>query len=177
MEGLSEKEKKREMLKIMENKSSIFQKDEITKRNFYLQLFRTYCELPFQETMQSFVKVFNDVFVKEKPQVCQKYFLTEVNIVELDTRDKNNTEMVIGFRQNFADATSKELNYLKSPYVRSFLIACLKSIKKAEGTDILKFSPRKKDDNTRQQQYKGVKFEMTNNGREFFFSNVLMKVY
>jgi len=29
-------EKKREMLKIMENKSSIFQKDEITKRNFYL---------------------------------------------------------------------------------------------------------------------------------------------
>ena len=37
--------------------------------------------------MQSFVKVFNDVFVKEKPQVCNKYYLTEVNIVELDTRD------------------------------------------------------------------------------------------
>ena len=51
----------------MENKSSIFQKEEITKRNFYLQLFRTYCEIPFEETMQSFVKVFNDVFVKEKP--------------------------------------------------------------------------------------------------------------
>lgn len=39
--------------------------------------------------MQSFVKVFNDVFVKEKPQICQKYFLTEVGIVELDTREGN----------------------------------------------------------------------------------------
>jgi len=50
-----------------ETKGSIFPKGEMTKRNFYLQLFRTYCELPFEETMQSFVKVFNDVFVKEKP--------------------------------------------------------------------------------------------------------------
>lgn len=47
--------------------SGILPIQEMTKRNFYLQLFRTYCELPFQETMQSFVKVFNDVFVKEKP--------------------------------------------------------------------------------------------------------------
>jgi len=67
LEGLNEAEKKKEMVKLMENKSSIFQKDEITKRNFYLQLFRTYCQLPFEDTMQSFVKVFNDVFVKEKP--------------------------------------------------------------------------------------------------------------
>lgn len=54
-------------MKIIENKSSVFSKEEITKRNFYLQLFRTYSELPFLETIQSFVKVFNDVFVKEKP--------------------------------------------------------------------------------------------------------------
>ena len=67
MEGLSDMEKKRKTINIIENKSSVFQKEEITKRNFYLQLFRTYWELPFQETMQSFVKVFNDVFVKEKP--------------------------------------------------------------------------------------------------------------
>ena len=99
--------------------------------------------------MQSFVKVFNDVFVKEKPQVCQKYFLTEVNIVELDTRDKHSTEMTVGFRQNFADGTSKELNYFKSPYVRTYLMTCLKSVKKAEGQDILKFSPRKKDDSAK----------------------------
>jgi len=127
--------------------------------------------------MQSFVKVFNDVFVKEKPQVCQKYFLTEVNIVELDTRDRYCTEMAVGFRQNFADATSKELNYLKSPYVRTFLMTCLKSIKKAEGTEIAQFSPRKKEDAGKSNQLKGLKLELANNGREFFFSNVLMKVY
>ena len=36
LEHLDEITKKKEMMKIMENKSSIFQKDEITKRNFYL---------------------------------------------------------------------------------------------------------------------------------------------
>ena len=96
--------------------------------------------------MQSFVKVFNDVFVKEKPQVCQKYFLTEVNILELNTRDNFSTEMSVGFRWNFADGTSKEMDYLQSHYVRTFLTTCLKSIKKKEGKEILKFSPRKKDD-------------------------------
>jgi hypothetical protein len=98
LDGLSELEKKKKALNLIENKSTVFQKEEITKRNFYLQLFRTYCELPFQETMQSFVKVFNDVFVKEKPQVCQKYYLTEVNIVELDTRDTLFTDFCVGFR-------------------------------------------------------------------------------
>ena len=33
---MSESERKKHMLKILENKSSVFQKDEITKRNFYL---------------------------------------------------------------------------------------------------------------------------------------------
>ena len=51
MDGLSDIEKKHKAINIIENKSSVFQKEEITKRNFYLQLFRTYCELPFQETM------------------------------------------------------------------------------------------------------------------------------
>lgn len=95
--------------------------------------------------MQSFVKVFNDVFVKEKPQICQKYFLTEVGIVELDTRE-GNQQMNIGFRWNFADGTSKELDYLQSPYMKIFLKSCLKAIKKKEGQDILKFSPRKKEE-------------------------------
>lgn len=34
--GLSETERKIETQKIVKNKSSIFQKDEMTKRNFYL---------------------------------------------------------------------------------------------------------------------------------------------
>lgn len=88
LSGFTETERKIETTKIVKDKSSIFQKEEMTKRNFYLQLFRTYNELPFKETVNSFVKVFNDVFVREKPQVCQKYFLTEVNIAELEQRDR-----------------------------------------------------------------------------------------
>ena len=122
-------DKKKEEMKVIEksaeNKSSIYQKDEITKRNFYLQLFRTYCELPFGDTMQSFVKVFNDVFVKEKPQICQKYYLTEVNIVELDLSDKNAHEMNVGFRWNFAEGTSKEMDYLASHYIKTFLMVLI----------------------------------------------------
>ena len=96
--------------------------------------------------MQSFVKVFNDVFVKEKPQICQKYYLTEVNIVELNTNDRMCHEINVGFRWNFAEATSKEMDYLGSPYVKSFLMTALKSIKRTEGEKHIKnFSPRKKE--------------------------------
>lgn len=131
--------------------------------------------------MQSFVKVFNDVFVKEKPQVCQKYYLTEVNIVELDTRDPYFTDLCLGFRQNFADSTSKETNYLNDPFIKTFLKTMVREIKKKEGNEIQNFSPRKKNEIENQIEYKGakgtIKFEAANNGREFFFSNVLMKVY
>lgn len=34
--NMGQAERKKHMLKILENKSSVFQKDEITKRNFYL---------------------------------------------------------------------------------------------------------------------------------------------
>jgi len=95
--------------------------------------------------MQSFAKVFNDVFVKEKPQVCQKYFLTEASVLELNTRDPLCNQMYEGFRWNFASGTSKEIDYLKSPYVRAFTQTTLKSIMTKEGSNILNFSPRKKE--------------------------------
>ena len=47
MVGKSNSGKKKEKMKLIENKSSVFSKEEITKRNFYLQLFRTYSDLPF----------------------------------------------------------------------------------------------------------------------------------
>ena len=87
------------------------------------------------------------MFVKEKPQICQKYYLTEVNIVELDTTDRHCTEMIQSFRWNFAEGTSKEMNYLNSHYIKALLLSTLKAIKKKEGTDILRFSPRKRDEN------------------------------
>ena len=63
------------------NESSILP-NELNKRNFYLQLFRTYCDLPFDELTKNFLQVYNDVFFKEKPLTIQKYYLCEVAIVE-----------------------------------------------------------------------------------------------
>jgi hypothetical protein len=40
---------------------------EMSKRNFYLQLFRVYAELPFSELLENFIQVYKDVFIKEKP--------------------------------------------------------------------------------------------------------------
>ena len=84
---------------------------------------------------------------------------------------------MVGFRWNFAGSTSKEAYYLDSPYVKAFMTNALKSIKKKEGADILKFSPRKKEDGSNTVTYKNFSLEVPNNGREFFFSNVLLKVY
>ena len=53
-------------------------------------------------------------------------------------------------------------------------------IKKKEGWDyIKKFNPSKnKDEDDQQDNPKNkLKLELPKNGREFFFSNVLMKVY
>lgn len=36
------------------NETSIIQQNDLNKRNFYLQLFRTYCELPFEEISSNF---------------------------------------------------------------------------------------------------------------------------
>ena len=69
--------------------------------------------------------------------------------MELDTSDKFSHEINVGYRWNFVDGTSKEYNYLNSAYIKTFLMTTLKSIKLKEGNDILKFSPRKGDDNAK----------------------------
>jgi len=61
--------------------------------------------------------------------------------------------------------------------MRAYMMTCMKAIKTKEGNGILSFSPRKKEDE-KPAITKGVqKIEQPNNGREFFFSNVLMKIY
>lgn len=36
---------------------------DMNKRNFYLTLFNIYSQLPFEECLTSFAKIYNDVFV------------------------------------------------------------------------------------------------------------------
>ena len=48
-------------------------KTAFSKRNFFLVLFRMYNELPFEVVMENYAKVYNLVFIKEKPSVKTKY--------------------------------------------------------------------------------------------------------
>lgn len=56
-------------------------------------------------------------------------------------------------------------------------MSALKSIKQKEGKSIQEFTPRKKNeaDGNNFNHRKGI--EQPNNGREFFFSNILVKIY
>lgn len=54
----------------------------IKKRSFYLQLFRIYSELPFEECLGKYAKYYNELFIKEKPLTVQKYFLCALLVVE-----------------------------------------------------------------------------------------------
>lgn len=103
--------------------------------------------------------------------------MTEVNIVELDLSAKNEGGVTVGFRWNFCAGTTKETNYMNSSYIKTLLHTVLRGVKVHEGDSILKFSPRRKDDNKNVAEHRDISVELPNNGREFFFSNTLMKVY
>lgn len=52
--------------------------NEKNKRNFLLSLFRMYSQLPFDACVTNFVKVYNDVFVKEASGTSNKYQMMEL---------------------------------------------------------------------------------------------------
>ena len=62
---------------------SVVASDDQTRRNFYLTLFRLYSAIPFRDCANSFSKIFNDVFVHERPSCVHKYSLTEVMVAEM----------------------------------------------------------------------------------------------
>ena len=78
--------------------------NDMGKRNFYLQLFRTYCDMPFEETLENFTQVYNDVFWKEKPLTIQKYSLCEITVVEMNV---HSPELDYVFSYNFAQVMNR----------------------------------------------------------------------
>lgn len=50
-----------------EIRSNAQESEEVTRRNFYLTLFRLYSNLPINDCLASYTKIFNDVFTQEKP--------------------------------------------------------------------------------------------------------------
>ena len=81
--------------------------------------------------MTSFSKIFNDVFVHERPSGVHKYSLTSVLVAEMlaaedDAPAKLNETHTIPFEFNFMAGSSRHCNYLSMP---SFHIILNKAIR------------------------------------------------
>ena len=59
-----------------------------------------------------FSKVFNQVFVNEKPDIIHSYSISEVQIVELIETRNFQKKLVVPFNLNFRQGTSREIKYL-----------------------------------------------------------------
>jgi hypothetical protein len=85
--------------------------------------------------MTNFAKVFNEVFVRERPALLARYSLTQVCIAELESRDQN---FHLPFTYNFCNGTTRELNYHHSWRFLTMLrniCVFLKARDRAEGRD------------------------------------------
>jgi hypothetical protein len=105
-----------------------------SKRNFYMSLFKIYSEMPFSTCMKNFAKIYNDVFSFEKPANVQKYFLTEVSVIEFipplsSTEDMKQSKRPFGNKipmqkrcsYNFVRGTSRFVQYSNSRPFMDFL--------------------------------------------------------
>ena len=86
--------------------------EDKTRRNFYLTLFRLYSAIPFNDCMRSFTKIFNDVFIHERPSCVQKYSLTEVMVTEMMHADEDRPAKLrethtVPFQYNFMAGSSR----------------------------------------------------------------------
>ena len=105
------------------------------RRNFYLTLFRMYSAIPFNDCMTSFTKIYNDVFVHERPTCVHKYSLTEVMVTEMLRADEeaaarlHETHM-IPFRYNFLGNSTRDVDYTALPSFHTFLNKAIRQIKR-----------------------------------------------
>lgn len=82
------------------------------KREFYAKLFQIYSTLSFDECLGSYTKIFNDVFTNEKPDIVKKYYLTEVQVIELTVDSQFQRKLTYPVTFNFANQTTRGLQYL-----------------------------------------------------------------
>jgi len=155
---------------------------ELNKRNFYLSLFHIYSSLPFSECLASFTKIFNDVFVLEKPLNVQKYFLTECQVVEMNEsfedelgnlQETHSTQ----FSYNFAYGTSRCISYNQSVHFRTFLNRAIREVKKHDSQLGEAVDLHKRGRKAHGAPPQPLQASEPQNGHEFFFSNVMVKIY
>ena len=74
-----------------------------------------YRELPFVSCLNNFSAVYNDVFIKENPSQMQTtYMLMQLSIMELTAIDSPSESLKDVFKFNFANGTSKRVDYAGS---------------------------------------------------------------
>ena len=76
-----------------------------------------------------FSKVFNQVFVNEKPDIIHSYSISEVQIVELIETRNFQQKLVCPFNLNFTQGTSREIKYLQNDQYKNFLLKAIKNVK------------------------------------------------
>ena len=111
--------------------------EDVNRRNFYLTLFRIYSNLPFDDCMQCLANIYNDVFTLERPSCVQKYFLTEMQVVEMldagfDEPATPGKTHSIPFKYNFSTGTSRELDYTASHEYQKFINKAIRGVKRSD---------------------------------------------
>lgn len=96
-----------------------------SKRDFLIELFKEYNNLPIAKSLNNFAKVYNDVFVREIPSVLASYQLLEIQIAEITNLRQKDERFSIPFRYNFAHMTTKHCDYINSShYVDTIRALC-----------------------------------------------------
>ena len=94
---------------------------KFSKRDFLMELFKEYNNLPLQKSLANLAKVYNDVFVRDTPSLMATYALFEIQVAEIsnvstadESMDGNLERLSIPFKFNFTTTTSKHVDYTKS---------------------------------------------------------------
>jgi hypothetical protein len=79
--------------------------------------------------MANFNKIYNQVFTQEKPAVVNRYFISEVRVVELLDIENNQTKVRTPFKVKFTLGTTRNINFANSKNFENFLARAVKHVK------------------------------------------------
>lgn len=152
------------------------------KRDFFIHLFMMYKDLPFETCLANFAHVYNDVFIRENYTNMSTYCLSELQIVEHLNISLPNETFEVPFKFNFTNATSKNVDFSRSIIFREYLRVFCREIKRTDNLfgdeiDLQKRGVRNDPNLDEGQKPAESVFNKPTHGEEFFFANVLVKVY
>lgn len=126
-------------------------------RNYNALLHQPTKELPDAELMENFKETFEKIFVDEKPDPIERYYLSGISLIQIAKTRVYDTL----FSFSFANDTTREINYSASLKTEKLVKKILKHIGRLEN-----FQAEEKQENNA-----SVKIQMY----EFFFSHILIK--